>query len=675
MPDDRYYPVKSYQDDDGNFQFYEKEGENRKTYAINSRHLFKMPRVFSIFCHGTGGHRYGHCKELVTEFHSAYWDRGAVQDGGEAANEYYKKHYHRSFLILDGVGRSDHQTSAGPDGKDLGQMGPPHPMPGDFWPCSFEKVMKPSTSNTTRDFNHRVSEMWIDGHTGASKASGSQKHRGDVYGDGWNDNVAHALFVLNELLKEDLFPDVINLIGWSRGAVTTIKLSTAIHKFFVEGRPFEVAQKYEDSSQDLVEYPNLGLRHKAVEADAVALNVFAIDPVPGRFGKQGSWGGSDEIDETFPTVPGDQDYRSLPPIVKKCVITLAMDERRSGFAPLSAGQVSYGGDTEVVWLPFPGIHRTQLRMEPRDPKKAEVKALLKAVPHLVFDLAWKFMTSNGTVFKKNLLEEPKFGGGQLALEQIVELYSDVWLNRANYHETRNVEKILNYKWRKFTGYRGLGKKKKKYLGRGKNKYTVPAEKLFTENMRAYVDFPGIFINMHHQAAFERVYPNLYAFLTTPNETLDYSDDSQHMEKTMPFDGALNDELEAIFQGAPTSLQMFLEELGFGRQADQRVHVSLSKNGVEHYFVPGPNIAAPGKPLANATADEDVPQPAPVPEEAPEEQGAYNFAIDEEEEGDEPVEPAGELGFSSQLIASMGLLDYPEEEEEEGEAAEVEAGGA
>jgi hypothetical protein len=49
--------------------------------------------------------------------------------------------------------------------------------------------------------------------------------------------VAHALYVLEELNKKSpsQFPAKINIIGWSRGAVTTIKLANAIHAYFVVG--------------------------------------------------------------------------------------------------------------------------------------------------------------------------------------------------------------------------------------------------------------------------------------------------------------------------------------------------------------------------------------------------------------------------------------------------------
>ena len=39
-------------------------------------------RVFTVFAHGTGGHRSGWDLELVTEFGAAYWGREAEHDSG-----------------------------------------------------------------------------------------------------------------------------------------------------------------------------------------------------------------------------------------------------------------------------------------------------------------------------------------------------------------------------------------------------------------------------------------------------------------------------------------------------------------------------------------------------------------------------------------------------------------
>jgi hypothetical protein len=44
--------------------------------------------------------------------------------------------------------------------------------------------------------------------------------QGSVSGSGWDDNVIHAIATISEL---DPLPERINMIGWSRGAVTCTK--------------------------------------------------------------------------------------------------------------------------------------------------------------------------------------------------------------------------------------------------------------------------------------------------------------------------------------------------------------------------------------------------------------------------------------------------------------------
>jgi hypothetical protein len=502
--------------------------------GANNFYRFRMPRVFTVFCHGTGGHRAGRCKELITEFGAAYWDRG----DDETPNQFYQKHYQKSFLILDGVGTcdmyfpEDSTTEIGLPENHTNRSISAHPMPGDFIATDLRKPLKPAKVGGIT-VHARVSEM----------GSAPGKHRGDLMGDGWNDNVAHALFVLRELQEKHEFPDVINLIGWSRGAVTTIKLAYWIHEYFVEGSPFRIALDYQKKKADeLGNYPGLPADPVSrVDAAKLAINIFAIDPVPGRFGKRAHWGGSNEEEEDFPPKPGEQDYRSLKPTVRNCIITLAMDERRSGFAPICAGTCADGPklsatstDTKLIWLPFPGIHRTQLRLEPRDPWGSHdvppVASSLTAVPKVVWDLAWQFLTFHGTIFERNICarwagtqeQDASIKKRQLDIYAILDLYADMWLNRANYHRARNQDAtkgakvVMAWRWRKFTGYRGLGmpdlmdKAGRKAAAR--NRRGVADEHLWTPALGVYTEAPGFFINEHHRWCFQKAYPETYQFL-------------------------------------------------------------------------------------------------------------------------------------------------------------------
>lgn len=409
--------------------------------------------VFTVFAHGTGGHRSGRDLELITEFGACCWGRGT----NENPNAFYKKAYQNSFLILDGVGTSDmYTTPKGPAMVGLATLTRPgHAMPGDFKPDSLDKPLKPAN--------------------------------------------------LRRLHKKKQFPTTINMIGWSRGAVTCIKLANAICDHFVDGKPYSVLKDYKKGyvTGNMVQlYPAWTAK---VPASKITLNLFLIDPVPGRFGVTGEEFGSKRSVERMP--PGEKDYQQLPRIVKRCIVTLASDEQRSGFVPLDADKVKILSPktTTAVWLPFPGIHRTQLRLAPRDPldayNKPAVRNLLTGVPKVAWDLAWRFMTGHGSTFERKAVSK------LLTRTDIVDLYSQMWLQKEQYHQARN----------RGTGQRLQGGLRRRlYTGYPFTSAFPEAHKrehLFTAELGVYVKYPGFFINEHHRACFVKKYPRLYAYLT------------------------------------------------------------------------------------------------------------------------------------------------------------------
>jgi hypothetical protein len=536
-------------------------GDEGSTLDTNSK------RVFTVFCQGTGGHRDGKCEELITEFGGAFWYDGdsasrpikmkpdgmgeaSFSSTRQASSVFYSKHYMKDFLILDGVGSCDMSTNTMRTkkirrwkevGDEVGLPGVPNPMPGDFNPFDKNKPLKDEknfaleSGKAPKDLRKRVSNLKL-------KKMGRGKHRGDIYGDGWNDNIAHALWVLRELRMADIdeedatipkkFPRVINAIGWSRGGVTTIKLAYWIHKYFVEGEAFKVAKGYHADDQaegDMVEYMTaLDAKYQVPESE-IEVNLFAIDPVPGRAGAGGGWGKCSRKNEKFPTVKGDEDYRSLPPIVHNCIITLALDERREGFHVLDAEKEHKSGTpnldydsakTNVVWIPFPGIHRTQLRLTARDPagdvdkamrqerpgRKLQwrthtetneeacdrIKAELTALPKLVWDMAWKFLTFHGTEFERKNL--PDTWGGLLDGETICTLADEVVAKRALYHTARNRGAAQ-------AGQGGLCYRS--YTGYPRNYKPIPAASLFPAKLGDYVrGAPGRFLNELHRSVHD-----------------------------------------------------------------------------------------------------------------------------------------------------------------------------
>ncbi|MCB9787617.1 MAG: hypothetical protein H6744_13125 [Deltaproteobacteria bacterium] len=458
--------------------------------------------VFTIFAHGTGGHRYGFDGELISDFGAAYWGRGATN----AENAFYRAHYQRTFLILDGVGTSGMPGAPDSD-TPIGlatDTAPGHPMPGDFWPGGdLAKRLKP--------LRMRVSQMRL-------LKTADQAHRGDLMGDGWDDNVAHALSVLLRLHAAGALPRVVNIVGWSRGAVTALKLANAIDDVFVRGRPFRAPIDYMRGYAPENLTPIVAPVSPSISEDRLEINLFLVDPVPGRFGADGETFGSKRSAERFP--PDEQDYRRLPPIVRRCLITLASDEQREGFAPLDADDivVADASRTTVAWLPFPGNHRTQVRLEPQDPTldydDPPVRATLTEVPRLVRALALRFLSAAGTRLAR--APDPQLlgpGGALPSCAWAIELYSRIWLRREDYHRTRNRgmgERLMGgLQPRKFTGYPFAGRE---YPGWNPIQGERRREDLFTAALGTYVDRPGYFINEHHRACFVRTLPALDRFL-------------------------------------------------------------------------------------------------------------------------------------------------------------------
>ncbi|WP_233805329.1 hypothetical protein [Paraburkholderia sp. HP33-1] len=132
-----------------------------------------------------------------------------------------------------------------------------------------------------------------------------------ISGVGADENVVAVLSTLKFLERANQLPDAINLMGWSRGGVTCIRIA---------------------------HFLNLDPRLKAIP-----VNIFAIDPVAGA--------GHDAEPEA--QTVGDN--------VKNYVATLSVHENRKGFTPMTltsnAGtSLRFTGTTKYAILNMPGIH-------------------------------------------------------------------------------------------------------------------------------------------------------------------------------------------------------------------------------------------------------------------------------------------------------------------------------
>jgi len=140
--------------------------------------------------------------------------------------------------------------------------------------------------------------------SGLKEGSAFAVIRGVVSGYGWEHNVDHTMAVLNATLD---LPRTINMVGWSRGAITCFMIAHALN-----------------------ENPR---------TKAIAVNICALDPVPG---------------------PGnfhDPEKVTLPANVKNYAAIVQQDERRKIFKPVLIDEDDAPG-IKTRFYYMPGGHST-----------------------------------------------------------------------------------------------------------------------------------------------------------------------------------------------------------------------------------------------------------------------------------------------------------------------------
>ena len=179
---------------------------------------------------------------------------------------------------------------------------------------------------------HSPNSMYQRGLAAQAKTPGGTLAMplGIIDGKGWEANVAHAMAVLNATLD---LPRVINMAGWSRGAITCFMLAHALNEN-PRTRP-------------------------------IAVHIFAFDPVPG---------------------PGnlhDPDKVTLPANVKRYAAIVEQDERRKIMRPVLIGPDETAGVRSKFYY-MPGCHTTPVF------RTANEVGLIGAF------LAHKFLQKHGT---------------------------------------------------------------------------------------------------------------------------------------------------------------------------------------------------------------------------------------------------------------------------------------
>lgn len=167
------------------------------------------------------------------------------------------------------------------------------------------------------------------------------KLRGMVSGFGWMQNVEHAMAVIKAInAGSHQKIEVVNMAGWSRGAVTCHMLSHALHA--------------------------------DPETDKIRVNIFALDPVPGP----GNFG-PEQI-----TIPGN---------CFRYTAVFQEDEARKVMRPVVVDPLNdEDSGTRFKFIPMPGAHNTG------------VMRLKTEVGLIVAYLAHKFLSRNGTSISEKL---------------------------------------------------------------------------------------------------------------------------------------------------------------------------------------------------------------------------------------------------------------------------------
>jgi len=242
--------------------------------------------VFTVYCHGTGfnSHKGTQKDELVAWFHN-HTGGNEVGFGGSSVLA-------GSYMINEGPGHG------GSGGIVLPQQ--VNPMTGDAKTSRGIKGLfsRPTFADSAR------------GNTGGKSSMANAK--GNLVGQGWDENVLRTVNIIQDLqFEKGQNITAVNLVGWSRGAVTCIRIAHKMYEVF---------------------------------GNTITCNIFAVDPVAG-------------MDAGVKM----EDTQILQSNVGHYVGVLAMHEMRKTFSPQDWSRMAIDPtSTTAILLPMPGVHNAQV---------------------------------------------------------------------------------------------------------------------------------------------------------------------------------------------------------------------------------------------------------------------------------------------------------------------------
>lgn len=247
-----------------------------------------MP-VFTIYCCGTAFNR-NSADELVATF--------AALTAGNEVRPRMGGHVPLTgtHLILEGPG-SDTGNGAVMPGLNNPLLGVAKADANAFIQGVIDLAPRGAHADFIRSFYGEINDTPLSQLT--AKANGT----------GWHDNVLRAVSVVANL---HIQPTVVNILGWSRGAVTALRIANRMWEVF---------------------------------GAVIRVNLFLIDPVHGQYVSRA-------VEDT-----------RLPPNVARARIILAVhDVDRPLFDPQDASVVTVqnAAATSLIWLPMAGNHSAQV---------------------------------------------------------------------------------------------------------------------------------------------------------------------------------------------------------------------------------------------------------------------------------------------------------------------------
>jgi hypothetical protein len=181
-----------------------------------------------------------------------------------------------------------------------------------------------------------------------------------IFGTGWDENVIYAINIINAFYKPETgrsLPLKINIVGWSRGGITSVMLANA----------FAIDPRLKD----------------------IEVNIFAIDPVNGPF--------------YF-----NPHHYTLPPNVRNFKAIIVRYSDKPAFSPLHRSKLRIMNPrvTRVEYQLMHGVHGTPIFSTLiHKPDRSGTFIIQDPAAALCMSMVYEFLTINGTRFEERRNEQ------------------------------------------------------------------------------------------------------------------------------------------------------------------------------------------------------------------------------------------------------------------------------